>query len=105
MAAPSGVILEPKKIRDAKGTFDPNMGTIKIRNGRDITEAEGIKKKCQEYTEELYKKDLHDPDNPRWCNHSARARHPGVQSQVALKKNHYEQSLGTHHFRHSMYQI
>ena len=52
-----------KKIRDTKGTFPANMGTIKDRNGVDLTEAEDIKKKWQEYTEELYKKDLHDPDN------------------------------------------
>ena len=52
-----------KKIRDTKGTFHAKMGTIKDRNGRDLTEAEDIKKKWQEYTEELSKKDLHDPDN------------------------------------------
>ena len=52
-----------KKIRDTKGTFHAKMGSIKDRNGRDLTEAEDIKKRCQEYTEELYKKDLHDPDN------------------------------------------
>ena len=52
-----------KKIRDAKGNFHAKMGTIKDRNGMDLTEAEGIKKRWQEYTEELYKKDLHDPDN------------------------------------------
>ena len=52
-----------KKMRDAKGTFHANMGTIKDRNGRDLREAEDIKKWWQEYTEELYKKDLHDPDN------------------------------------------
>ena len=51
-----------KKIRDAKGNFHAKMGTIKDRNGMDLTEAEDIKKKWQEYTEELYKKDLHDPD-------------------------------------------
>ena len=51
-----------KKIRDTKGTFHAKMGTIKDRNGRDLTEAEDIKKRWQEYTEELYKKDLHDPD-------------------------------------------
>ena len=51
-----------KKIRDTKGTFHAKMGLIKDRNGMDLTEAEDIKK-CQEYTEELYKKDLHDPDN------------------------------------------
>ena len=52
-----------KKIRDTKGTFHAKMGTIKDRNGRDLTEAEGIKKRWQVYTEELYKKDLHDQDN------------------------------------------
>ena len=52
-----------KKIRDTKGTFHAKMGSIKDRNGMDLTEAEDIKKRWQEYTEELYKKDLHDPDN------------------------------------------
>ena len=52
-----------KKIRDSKGTFHAKMGTIKVKNGMDLTEAEDIKKMWQEYTEELYKKDLHDPDN------------------------------------------
>ena len=52
-----------KKIRDTKGTFHAKMGSIKDRNGTDLTEAEDIKKRRQEYTEELYKKDLHDPDN------------------------------------------
>ena len=52
-----------KKIRDNKGTFHAKMGTIKDRNSMDLTEAEDIKKRWQEYTEELYKKDLHDPDN------------------------------------------
>ena len=52
-----------KKIRDTKGTFHVKMGMIKDRNGMDLTEAEDIKKRGQEYTEELYKKDLHDPDN------------------------------------------
>jgi len=52
-----------KKIRDTKGTFHAKMGTIKDRNGMDLTEAEGINKRWQEYTEVLYKKDLHDPDN------------------------------------------
>ena len=51
-----------KKIRDTKGTFHAKMGSIKDRNGRDLTEAENIKKRWQEYTEELCKKDLHDPD-------------------------------------------
>ena len=52
-----------KEIRDTKGTFNTNMGTIKDKNDRDLTEAEAIKNRWQEYTEELYKKDLHDPDN------------------------------------------
>ena len=52
-----------KKMRDTKGIFPAKMGSIKDRNGTDLTEAEDIKKRWQEYTEELYKKDLHDPDN------------------------------------------
>ena len=52
-----------KKTRDTKGTFHAKMGTIKDRNSKYLTEAEKIKKRQQEYTEELYKKDLHDPDN------------------------------------------
>ena len=52
-----------KKIRDTKGTFHAKMGSIKDSNGMDLTEADDIKKRWQEYTEELYKKDLHDPDN------------------------------------------
>ena len=52
-----------KKIKDILGTFHTKMGTIKDRNGMDLTEAEDIKKRWQEYTEELYKKDLHDSDN------------------------------------------
>ena len=75
-----------KKIRDTKGTFHAEMGMIKDRSSMDLTEAEDIKKRWQEYTEELYKKDLHDPD---W---SPIARYPGMQSQVGLRKHHYEQS-------------
>ena len=52
-----------KKIRDTKGTFHAKMGSIKDKNGMDLTEAEDIKKRFQKYTEELYKKDLHDLDN------------------------------------------
>ena len=52
-----------KKIRDTKGIFHAKMGSIKDRNGMDLTEAEDIKKRWQEYTEELYKKGLHDPDD------------------------------------------
>ena len=58
-----------KKIRDNKGTFHTKKGTIKDRSGMDLTEAEDIKKRWQEYTEELYKKDLHDPDNHDGCDH------------------------------------
>ena len=72
-----------KKIRDTKGTFHTKMGSIKDRNGMDLTEAEDIKKRWQEYTEKLYKNDLHDPD------HSPRARHPGMLSEPL------ETSLGT----------
>ena len=78
-----------KKIRDTKGTFHAKVGSIKDRNGMDLTEAEDIRKRRQEYTEELYKKDLHNPDNH---DHSPRARHPGMQSQVDVRKHHYEQS-------------
>ena len=80
-----------KKIRDTQGTFHAKMGSIKDRNGMDLTEAEDIKKRWQEYTEELYKKDLHDPDN-----------HDGViihlESDILeyevkwVRKHHYEQS-------------
>ena len=80
-----------KKIRDTKGTFHAKMGSKKDRNGVDLTEAEDINKRWQEYIEELYKKDLHDPDNHRY-DHSPRARNPGMQNQVGLKKHHYEQS-------------
>ena len=62
-----------KKIKDTKGTFHAKMGTIKDRNGMDLREAEDIKKRWQEYTEKLYKKDLHDPDN-----------HDGVITHVEL---------------------
>ena len=62
-----------KKIRDTKGTFHAKMGTIKDRNGLDLTEAEDIKKRWQEYTGELYKKDLHDPDN-----HDGVITHPDI---------------------------
>ena len=58
-----------KKIRDTKGAFHAKMGTIKDRNDMDLTEAEDIKKRWQEYTEELYRKDLNDPDNHDGCDH------------------------------------
>ena len=80
-----------KKIRDTKGTFHEKMGSIKERNGMDLTEAEDIKKRWQGYTEELYKKDPHDPDNHDGVL-TPGARHPGMRSQVGLRKHHYEQS-------------
>ena len=80
-----------KKIRATKGTFHAKMGSIMDRNGMDLTEAEDMKKRWQEYTEELYKKDLHDQDN-----------HDGVITHLepdilecdvnGLRKHHYEQS-------------
>ena len=81
-----------KKIRDTKGTFHAKMGSIKVRNGVDLTEAEDTKKRQQEYTEELYKKDLHDPDN-----HNGVITHlePDIlecEVQGALGNHHYEQS-------------
>ena len=79
-----------KKIRDTKGTFHANMGTIKDRVDMDLTEAEDIKKRWQEYTEELYKKDLHDPDN-----HDGVIIHlePDIlEYKVGLRKHHYKQS-------------
>ena len=66
-----------KKIRDTKGTFHAKMGSIKGRNGMDLTEAEDIKKRWEEYTEELHKKDLHNPDDHNGLiTHLDRARHP-----------------------------
>ena len=78
-----------KKTRDTKGTFPAKMGTIKDRNGMDLTEAEGVKKRWQEY-KELYKKDLHDPNN-----HDGGITHlePDIlECEVGLRKRHYEQS-------------
>ena len=78
-----------KKIEN-KGTFHAKMGTIKDRNGTDLTEAEDIRKRWQEYTEELYKKDLHEPDN-----HDGMITHlePDIlECEVGLRKHHYEQT-------------
>ena len=80
-----------KKIRDTKEIFHAKMSTIKDRNGMDLTEAEDINKRGQEYTEELHRKDLKVPDN-----HNGVITHlqpvPGMRSQVGLRKHHYEQS-------------
>ena len=81
-----------KKIRDTKGIFHATMGSIKDRNGTDPTEAEDIKKRQQEYTEELYKKDLNDPDNHNGMITHLQSAVLRVQSQVGLRKHHYEQS-------------
>jgi len=75
-----------KKIRDTKGTFHAKMGTIKDRNGMDLIEAEDIKMRWQEYTD-LYKKDLHDPDN-----HDGVITHLEPDFLECLRKHHYEQS-------------
>ena len=81
-----------KKIRDTKGTFHAKLATIKDRDSMDLTKAEAIKKRWQEYTEELYKKDLHDPDN-----HDGVISHlePNIlecEVKVGLRKHHYKQS-------------
>ena len=82
-----------KKIRDSKGTFHAKMDSIRYRNKMGLTEAGDIKKRWQEYTEELYKKDLHDPDN-----HDGVIRHSHLEADtlecevVGLRKHHYEQS-------------
>ena len=83
-----------KIIRDTKGTFHAKLGSIKDRNGMDLTEAEDIKKRWQEYTKELYKKDLHDQNN-----HDGVLTHlePDIlecESQVGLRKHHYEKASG-----------
>ena len=69
------------------------MGTIKDRNCMNLIEAGDIKKRWQEYTEELYNKDLYDPDQS-WCDHSPRERHTGMWSQVGLRKHNYKASGG-----------
>ena len=79
-----------QKISDTKGTLHEKMGTIKDRNGMDLMEAEDIKKRWQEYTKELYKKDHHDPDK-----HDGMIIHlePDIlERKVGLRKHHYEQS-------------
>ena len=82
-----------KKIRQTKGIFHAKMGSIKDRNGRDLTEAEDIKKRWQEYTEELYKKDLNEPDNHKGVITHSHLEPDMVEcGQVGLRKHHYEQS-------------
>ena len=79
-----------KKIRDSKGTLHGKMSAIKDRNGMDLTEAEDIKKRCQDYTDELYKKDLHDPDN-----HDGVITHLEPDIWNVKSSGRYEASLGT----------
>ena len=77
-----------KKIRDTKGTFHAKMDTIQDRNNMDLTEAEDIKKRQQEYTKELYKKDLNDPDNHDGLIIHRQPNMPGLRSQMDLGKHH-----------------
>ena len=81
-----------KKIRDIKGIFHTKMGSIKGRNGTNLTKAKAIKKRWEEYTENLYKKRSSWFRYSQWWGHSPRARYPGMWSQVGLGKHHYEQS-------------
>ena len=81
-----------KKIRDTKGTFHAKMGSIKDRNGMGLREAEDTKKRRQEYTEELYKKDLHDPDNHNGVITHLKPDILECEVKWALRKHHYEQS-------------
>ena len=79
-----------KKTRDTKGTFHAKMGTIKDRNGTDLTEEEDIKKRWQEYTEELYKKELHDTDNRDGV--ITHLEPDNLECEVGLRKHQYKQS-------------
>ena len=81
-----------KKIRDTKGKFHAKMGTIKDRNGRNLTEAEDIKKRWQAYTEELYKKNLYDPDNHNGVITHLEPDMLECDVKVGLRKHHYEQN-------------
>ena len=81
-----------KKIRDTKGTFHAKMGSIKDRNGMDLRETEDIKKGWQEYTEELYKRDLHDPDNQNGVITHLEPDFVEYEVKWALGSHHYEQS-------------
>ena len=77
---------------DTKGAFHAKISLIKDRNGMDLTEAKDIQKRWQEYTEELYKKDLHDPYNHNGVITHIEPKHLGMRSQVGLSKNHKEQT-------------
>ena len=90
------------KIGDTKGTFHTKMGTVKDRNSIDLTEAEDTKKRCQECTEELCKKDLHDPDDHDGV---IMVRHPGMQSQVALGSTTTNKASGGDRIPVELFQI
>ena len=79
-----------KKIRDTKGTFHAKMGSIKDTNGMDLREAEIIKKRWQEYTEKLYKKDLQDPDNHNGMITHLQPDTLECKIKVGLRKHHYK---------------
>ena len=81
-----------KKIRDIKGTFHARMGSIKDRNGIDLTEAEDIKKRWQEYTEKLYKKDLHNPENHEGVITHTHLKPDILECEVGLRKHCFDQS-------------
>ena len=81
-----------KKLRDTKGMFHAKMGPIKDRNSMDLTEAKDIKKRWQEYTEELYKIDLYNQDNHKGVITHQEPDILECEVQVGLRKNHYEQS-------------
>ena len=81
-----------KKIRDTKGIFHAKMGSIKDRNTMDLTEAEDIKKKWQEYTKELYKKGRNDPDNHNGVLTDLEPDILERESQMGLRKHYYKQS-------------
>ena len=80
-----------KKIRDTKGTFHAKMGSINDRNGMDLTKQK-ILRRGGKNTQKNCTKKIFMTQKPRWCNHSPRARYSGMQSQVGLRKHHYEQS-------------
>ena len=77
-----------KKIKDTKGTFHAKMGSIKDRNGRDLTKAEYIKKRVKEYIEELHRKDVDEPDNHNGVITHLELNNPEMRSQMGLQKHH-----------------
>ena len=92
-----------KKIRDIKGIFQAKIDSVKDRNGMRLTKAEDIKKRWQEYTEELYKKVLHDPDQHDGV--ITHHRRPGMWSQVGLRKHHTNKASGGDRIPAELFQI